>query len=167
MANRLNLPRKETVQQDMKAASQSTPERMATPIQRNWEIPWYCGTYHAYLKEGAIPIITLKKCLIVDKLLEQEVIVPLTEPSDYMSSPAFSWKVDNEIRMCLYPSYLNKAIKQDHCWMSIAEEISHGLASCTKFVKVDRSSSYHYIVLHCESPLLKPFNTDKGGFHFI
>ena len=54
------------------------------------------GTYHIYLKEDAIPFVhTPRKCPIaiqplvdkkLDKLLEQEVIVPVTEPTDWVSS---------------------------------------------------------------------------------
>ena len=57
------------------------------------------GTYHIYLKEDAIPVVhTPQKCPIairplvdkkLDKLLEQEVIVPVTEPTDWVSSLAY------------------------------------------------------------------------------
>ena len=78
------------------------------------------GTYHIHLKEDAIPVVnTPRKCLIairplvdkkLDKLLEQEVIVPVTEPTDWVSSLAYSWKADGDLRTCLNPTHLNKAI---------------------------------------------------------
>ena len=55
--------------------------------------------YHTYLKEDAIPVVHIHwKCPIatrplvdkkLDKLLEQEVIVPVTEPMDWVSSLAY------------------------------------------------------------------------------
>ena len=67
------------------------------------------GTYYIYLKEDAIPVVhTPRKCPIaiwplvdkkLDKLLEQDVIVPVTEPTDWLSSLAYSWKADGDIML--------------------------------------------------------------------
>ena len=71
------------------------------------------GTYHIYLKEDAIPVgHTPQKCRIViqplldkklAKLLEQEVIVSVIEPMDWVSSLTYSWKADGDLRTCLNP----------------------------------------------------------------
>ena len=97
----------------------------------------------------------------LDKLLEQEVIVPVTEPMDWVSSVAYSWKADGDLRTCLNPTHLNKAIRWDHYRTPILEEITHELAGSTKFTKVDGSSSYYCIVLDYESSLLTTFNTHR------
>ena len=39
----------------------------------------------------------------LDKVLEQEVIVPLIEPTDWVSSLAYSWKADSDLRFALTP----------------------------------------------------------------
>ena len=119
------------------------------------------GTYHIYLKEDVIPVVhTPQKCPIairhlvdkkLDKLLEQEVIVPVTEPMDWVSSLAYSWKADGDLRICLNPTHLNKAIRRDHYRTLTLEEITHELAGITKFTKVNGSSSYYCIVLNYES----------------
>ena len=129
------------------------------------------GTYHIYLKEDAIPVVhTPWKCPIaiwplvdkkLDKLLKQEVIVPVTEPTDWVSSLAYSWKADGDLRTCLNPTHLNKAIRWDYYRTPTLEEITHELAGSTKFTKVDGSSSYYCIVLDYESSLLTTFNTQK------
>ena len=135
------------------------------------------GTLHIYLKEDAIPLVhTPQKCLIairppvdkkLDKLLEQEVIVPVTEPTDWVSSLAYLWKADGDLRTCLKPTHLNKAIRQDHYRTPTLEEITLELAGSTKFTKVDGSSSYYCRVLDYESSLLTTFNTHRGRFHFV
>ena len=135
------------------------------------------GTYNIYLKEDAIPVVhTPRKCPIairplvdkkLDKLLEQDIIVPVTEPTDWVSSLAYSWKADGDLRTCLNPTHLNKAIRQDHYRTSTLEEITHELAGSTKVTKVDGSSSYYCIVLDYESSLLTTFNTHRGRFRFV
>ena len=103
----------------------------------------------------------------LDKLLEQEVIVPVTEPTDWVSSLAYSWKADSDLRTCLNPTHPNKAIRRDHYRTPTLEEITHELAGSTKFTKVNGSSSYYCIVLNYESSLLTTFNTHRGRFRFI
>ena len=135
------------------------------------------GTYHIYLKEDAIPVVhTPRKCPIairplvdkkLDKLLEQDIIVPVTEPTDWVSSLAYSWKADGDLRTCLNPTHLNKAIRRDHYRTPTLEEITHELAGSTKFTKVDGSSSYYCIVLDYESSLLTTFNTHRGRFRLV
>ena len=135
------------------------------------------GTYHIYLKEDAIPVVhTPHKCPIairplvdkkLDKLLEQDIIVPVMEPTDWVSSLAYSWKADGDLRTCLNPTHLNKAIRRDHYRTPTLEEITHELAGSTKFTKVDGSLSYYCIVLDYESSLLITFNTHRGRFRFV
>ena len=103
----------------------------------------------------------------LDKLLEQDVIVPVTEPMDWVSSVAYSWKADGDLRTCLNPTHLNKAIRRDHYRTPTLEEITHELAGRTKFTKVDGSSSYYCIVVNYESSLLTTFNTHRGRFRFV
>ena len=93
------------------------------------------GTYHIYLKEDDIPVVHApRKCPIairplvdkkLDKLLEQEVIIPVTEPTDWVSSFAYSWKADGDFRTCLNPTHLNKAIRWDHYRTPTLKEITH------------------------------------------
>ena len=135
------------------------------------------GTYHIYLKEDATPVVhTPWKCPIairplvdkkLDKLLEQEVIVPVMKPTDWVSSLAYSWKADGDLRTRLNPTHLNKAIRRDHYRTPTLEEITHELAGSTKFTKVDGSSSYYCIVLDYESSLLTTFNIHRGRFRFV
>ena len=93
------------------------------------------GYYHIYLKEDAKPVVhTPRKCPIaiqplvdkkLDKVLEQEVIVPVTEPTDWVSSLAYSWKAEDDLRTCLNPTHLNKASGWDNYRTPTPEEITH------------------------------------------
>ena len=76
-------------------------------------------------------------------------------------------KADSDLRICLNPTHLNKAIRRDHYRTPTLEEITYELAGSTKFTKVDGSSSYYCIVLDYESSLLTTFNTHRGRFHCV
>ena len=170
---------REKVKQDMKNLKliNSKDDLIKAYPDRFEGIGKFPGTYHIYLKEDAIPVVhTPRKCPIsirplvdkkLDKLLEQDVIVPVTEPTDWVSSLAYSWKADGDLRTCLNPTHLNKAIRRDHYRTPTLEEITHELAGSTKFTKVDGYSSYYCIVLDYESSLLTTFNTHRGRFRFV
>ena len=170
---------REKVKQDMKDLKliNSKDDLIKAYPDRFEGIGKFPGTYHIYLKEDAIPVVhTPWKCPIgitpladkkLDKLSEQEVIVPVTEPTDLVSSLAYSWKADGDLRTCLNRTHLNKAIRWDHYRTPTLEEITHELAGSTKFTKVDGSSSYYCIVLNYESSLLTTFNTHRGRFCFV
>ena len=93
---------REKVKQDMKNLKliNSKDDLIKAYPDRFKGIGKFPGTYHIYLKEDAIPVVhTPQKCPIaiqplvdkkLDKLLEQDVIVPVMEPMDWVSSLAYS-----------------------------------------------------------------------------
>ena len=82
------------------------------------------GTYTIHLWCDAQPVIHAPhKCLIamcplvyekLDEFLEQEIIVPVMQPTDWVSSLAYSWKANGKLWVCLDPKDLNAAIHCDH-----------------------------------------------------
>ena len=135
------------------------------------------GTYHITLRENATPVVhPPRKCpialrpLVQDKLNEweqEEIITPVEEPTDWVSSLAYSMKPNGKLRLCLNPKDLNLAIKRDHYKTPTVEEITHRLAGSTRFTKLDGTSSYLCIVLDYESSLLTTFNTPWGWYRFV
>ena len=135
------------------------------------------GTYHITLCSDAKPVVHApRKCPIamrplvrekLDEFLEQGIITPVEEPTDWVSSLAYSWKANGKLRVCLDPRDVNKAIKRDHYKTPTVEEITHLLAGSKKFTKVDGTSSYLCIVLDYESSLLTTFNTPWGRYRFV
>ena len=79
------------------------------------------GTYHITLCSDAKPIIhapwkfpiTMQPLVQVklDDFLEQGIIIPVEEPMDWVSSLAYSWKVNGKLRVCLDPQDVNKPSK--------------------------------------------------------
>ena len=148
-------PEREKIQQDMKTLKpiNSCDDLIKVYPDCFEGIGKFPGTYHIHLKEDAMPVVHApRKCSIairplvdkkLDKLLEQEIIVLVTEPTDWVSSLAYSWKSDGDLRTCLNPTHFNKAIQRDHYRTLILKEIIHELAGSTRFTKANGSSSYH------------------------
>ena len=105
----------------------------------------------------------------LDKLLEQDVIVPATEPTDWVSSLAYSWKADGDLRTGLNPTHLNKAIRWDHYRTPTLEEINPRGQLVVHIIHLRWMDLFltYCIVLNYESSLLTTFNTYRGRFHFV
>ena len=134
-------------------------------------------TYTIHLHDDAKPVIHAPhKCPIamhplvfekMDEFLEQEIIVPVTEPTDWVSSLAYSWKANGKLWVCLDPKDLNAAICCDHYHTPTLDEITHELGGSTCFMKLNGTSSYLCVVLDYESSLLTMFNISWGCYRFI
>ena len=84
------------------------------------------------------PIVDKK----LGKLLEQEVIIPVMEPMDWVSSLAYSWKADGDLRTCLNPTHLNKSIR--YYRTPTLKEITHELAGTGQAWLIQSHSSARF-----------------------
>ena len=73
----------------------------------------------------------------LDYLIEEEIITEQVEPTPWVSSVTFPRKPNREVRVCLDPSNLNKAIIREHNKPMTMEEIAHELAGATVYTKAD------------------------------
>ena len=103
----------------------------------------------------------------LDEVIDQDIIVPVEEPTDWVSSLAYTWKANGKLRVCLDPKGLNTAIRLDHYKTPTVEEITHELVGSTYFTKLVGTSSYLCIVFNYESLLLTTFNTPCGRLRFV
>ena len=71
----------------------------------------------------------------LDYLIEEEIITEQVEPTPWVSSVTFPRKPNGEVRVCLDPSNLNKAIIREHHKPMTVEEIAHELAGATVYTK--------------------------------
>ena len=85
---------------------------------------------------------------------------------DWVNSLAYSIKKENgNLRICLDPKDLNKAIKWCHHRTPSLEETTYELAWATHFSKLDAKNGYWSVVLDEES-LLTTFNRPHGRHCF-
>ena len=102
----------------------------------------------------------------LDKMLTIDVIRKVTEPTDWVNSLTYSRKANGEIRVCLDPKDLNKAIKRNHHKTPTLEELTHKFREARFFSKLDAKSGYWAVKLDKESQLLTTFNSPFGRFCF-
>ena len=135
------------------------------------------GTYHIVTDPTVQPMIHApRKCPIqmkdelqsaLDKMTQDNVIRKVTEPTDWVSSLAFSRKKDGTLRICLDPKDLNRAIKRCHHKTPTLEEITHKFTGATRFSTLDAKNGYWSVTLDKESSLLTTFNSPFGRYCFL
>ena len=96
-----------------------------------------------------------------------EIIKPVTEPTDWVSSLAIAHKPNGDLRICLDPRNLNKAIRRHHHQMPTTDEILSKMAGAKYFTKMDASNAYWQIPLDDESSRLLTFNTPFGRYRYL
>ena len=72
----------------------------------------------------------------LDKMEKSGVIRRVTEPTDWVSSLAYSHKKGGDLRVCLDPRHLNKALKRPHHKTPTVEELTHKFSEAKVFSKL-------------------------------
>ena len=103
----------------------------------------------------------------LDYLIEEEIITEQVEPTPWVSSVTFPRKPNGEVRVCLDPSNLNKAIIREHHKPMTVEEIAHELAGATVYTKANALKAFLQIYLTHEASLLTTFNSHRGWLRFL
>ena len=92
-------------------------------------------------------------------MTDLQVIQPITDPTDWVSSLVVVEKPDGSLRVCLDPKDLNRAIKREHYHMPTTEDIMSRMSGAKYFTKMDASNAYWQIEV-------LTFNTPFGRYKF-
>ena len=115
------------------------------------------GEYHIVTDPDVPPVVhaprkfpihianDIKKEL--DEMVSLGVIQPVTEPTDWVSSVAYSQKSSGRWRLCLDPKDLSRAVKRSRHHTVTLEEITHKFKVSTLFSKLDARHRYWSVVL--------------------
>ena len=137
------------------------------------------GQYHISLKTDAEPVVVPPRKYpiqlkeeIVKKLEELEKIKVITkcpddESSEWIQALAFTRKASGELRICLDPKPLNKAIKRTYHKIPTLDEIAYKLEGSTIYSKLDAKNGYWSVVLDEESSKLCTFHSPAGKYRFL
>ena len=85
--------------------------------------------------------------LVIDKRKVKEKITPLSK---------------NDVRICIDPKHLNKALKRPHYPMVTVEEVANRLSGAKSFMSLDACSGYWQLPVDDESSKLLAVNTPWG-----
>ena len=100
-------------------------------------------------------------------MVKTEIITPIKEHTDWISSLVIVEKLNLQLRICLDPRYLNQAIKRSHFIMPTAEKILAQMSNAKLFTKLDASNEYWQIPVDDESSKLLTFNLPNGRYRFL
>ena len=135
------------------------------------------NTHHITLKENAVPVVhpprrvphSLKTKLKeeLQRMVNMEVIKPVSGPSDWVNSVVILEKNNGKLRICLDPRNLNQVIKRHHLQLATAEKIVAQMAGARLFTKLDASNGYWQIKVDEESSKLLTFNIPFGRYRFL
>ena len=89
--------------------------------------------------------------LVIDKRKVKEKNTPLSK---------------NDVRICIDPRDLNKALKRPHNPMVTVEEVANRLSGAKSFMSLDACSGYWQLPVDDESSKLLTFNTPWGRYRF-
>ena len=106
----------------------------------------------------------------LDKMLAENIISPVTEPTDWVNSIVCNVRDlangEKKVRLCLDPRDLNKNIRREHYYSRTIDEILPQLHNKQYFSVVDTKKGYWHVELDEPSSLLCTFNTPFGRYKF-
>ena len=102
----------------------------------------------------------------LNRMKSLDVIRPVDEPTDRVSSINYVHKPDGSLRICLDPKDLNFALKRGQHHTPTVEELTHRFSGAQFFSKLDAKSGYWSVPLDEKSQLLTTFNSPFGRFCF-
>ncbi len=77
----------------------------------------------------------------LDQILAEGIIVPVTEPTEWVSRMLVTSKPDGDIRICLDPSELNKAIQRQHFAVPTVQQLFAKIGKAKFFCSLDASTT--------------------------
>ena len=103
----------------------------------------------------------------LQRMMKLGVITSVKEPTVWVNSMAIVYKSDGNIRICIDPKYLNKAIRREHYSMATLEDIAARMPKAQIFSRVDATSGYWKIKLSEHASKLITINTTFGRFCYL
>ena len=117
----------------------------------------------------AVVYLTLKEKLKeeVARLEKANAIKREEEPTDWVSSLVETEKPNGELRVCIDPQHVDKALKSSHYPLPVIEDILAELADVKVFSNADLKNGFLQIQLDQESSKLTTFQTPWGRYRYL
>ena len=103
----------------------------------------------------------------LEQLVNEGVITPVTDATDWVSSMVVVQKPNGQIRLCLDPKDLNVAIRREYYPMPTIEEVNTRLNKARFFTVLDTNNGFWQISLDDRSSMLTCFNTPFGRYRWM
>lgn len=103
----------------------------------------------------------------LDNMIEKKVITPEPEPTEWVSQMVAAQKKNGEIRICLDPRDLNKALQRPHHPMRTVDDVISRMANARVFSTLDAKAGFWQIHLDEASSKRTTFSTPYGRHRFL
>ena len=135
------------------------------------------GKHKIIIKEDAQPIIHPcrktpfavrdKLKIELNRMVDPGVIEKVGEPTEWVNSLVTVLKKNGDIRVCLDPRDLNRAIKREHYKLPTREEVMAQFSNARYFSKLDASQGFWQLCLDERSSFLTTFNSPFGRYRYL
>ena len=101
------------------------------------------------------------------RLEDLGIISKVTLPTDWVSSLVVVPKKNGQLRLCIDPRDLNKAIRREHYPLPTIEDIATRFSGARVFSILDVKQGFWHVPLEEESSYLTTFNTPFGRYRWL
>ncbi|XP_032791650.1 uncharacterized protein K02A2.6-like [Daphnia magna] len=108
---------------------------------------------------------TVRKKL--DRMVDDGIIIPVSEPTDWVSRMLVVSKADGDVRIVLDHSNLNKAVLRPHFSVPTVEQLFAKIGKAKFFCSLDAAQGFYQIPLSEESSFLCTMATPWGRYRFL
>ena len=102
----------------------------------------------------------------LDRMLEQDVIEEVNEPSPWVSNLVIVPKKSGDLKVCCDLREVNKAVITVHHVLPKVDNTLHTLRGSKYFAKIDAKSGFFQLLLAEESRYITTFITPRGCYSF-
>ena len=102
----------------------------------------------------------------LEEMEKRGIIKKVEEPTQWVNSLVVETKPNGDLRVCLDPSDLNKAIVREYHPIPVVDDIVPELKDSDLFTKLDLKDGYWHIRLTEESSFLTTFATPFGRYRY-
>jgi len=102
----------------------------------------------------------------LDRMIEDDVIRPITEPTDWCSNILPVEKPNGSVRICVDLRAVNRAVRREYYPIPNFDDLATKFRGASVFTSLDARSGYHQISLDAESQKVTTFITHRGRYCF-
>ena len=102
----------------------------------------------------------------LEEMVKRGIIERVAEPTEWVNSLVVETKPNGDIRVCLDPTDLNKAVLRGYHPIPVVDDIVPELNGSDLFSKLDLKDGYWHVKLSTESSYLTTFSTPFGKFRY-
>ena len=102
----------------------------------------------------------------LNNLVHRGVLIPVTEPTQWVSQMAVVRKANGKLRICIDPQPLNQALMREHYKLPTVDDVLPMLHDAKVFSKLDVKEAFWHVRLDDESSKLTTMITPFGRYRW-